>query len=385
MPTFTSVTLDRFLEPGEGKSPKRTMPTIDKKIQFSDTSFSFPPTPHTINQKRNETPFFKNFSQGDASVQQEVTEKLEIQNRNMNGKDVLLTAPVLSPNADVVKTYEKFAGFHNGKLQNNNMHVNVDFSESELQSEDFYDPRESMSVSNETDDNTGNYCNFKVSTPMAVFYDAPDDLSECGSQSCSSLRDVESELRERRLSWLMEMESRNQAEETVEILKRQWERLAQKLADEGLTLPSASTIFAEDEKSEGFDPAEQLCEQIRLARAVSVSVGRAEAKAEADLELESKIESKNFEIQRLLQRLNYYETVNGEMSLRNQEATEMARRLKQRRKRKQRWIWGTVGASVVLGSMALAAWSYLPSSSESAPIDSLHAPDAESAPDGLTN
>lgn len=169
MPTFTSVTLDRFLEPGEAKSsPKRTMPTIENNNQFADSSsFSFPPSPQIINQKRN-------FSQGEGRVENA---------RNVNGKDVFVGGAVTSPNADVVKTYDKFNGYSNGKLLNVSVYNgNGDLvpagSDADITSDDFFDPRDTLSVvsSADTEDCTGSFCNFKMSTPMAEFYDAPDGM-----------------------------------------------------------------------------------------------------------------------------------------------------------------------------------------------------------------
>ncbi|KAF9615542.1 hypothetical protein IFM89_024390 [Coptis chinensis] len=79
-----------------------------------------------------------------------------------------------------------------------------------------------------------------------------------------------------------------QAEEARDIVQTQWERLAQRLSLEGLTLRTPSTNATEDEKSED-DPVEELCQQIILVRAVSTSVGRETAKAEAEIELDSEI------------------------------------------------------------------------------------------------
>jgi len=39
--------------------------------------------------------------------------------------------------------------------------------------------------------------------------------------------------------------------------------------------------------------------------------------------------------------------------------SEVARRDGQKRKRRQRWIWGSIAATITLGSGVLA-WSYLP-------------------------
>ncbi|KAF9611612.1 hypothetical protein IFM89_033620 [Coptis chinensis] len=56
-----------------------------------------------------------------------------------------------------------------------------------------------------------------------------------------------------------------QAEEARDIVQTQWERLAQRLSLEGLTLRTPSTNATEDEKSED-DPVEELCQQIILMR-----------------------------------------------------------------------------------------------------------------------
>lgn len=55
---------------------------------------------------------------------------------------------------------------------------------------------------------------------------------------------------------------------------------------------------------------------------------------------------------------------------------EMARRERQRKTRRQRWIWGSITTAIVLGTTAIA-WSYLPSSkgSTSADHDQVSEPD----------
>ncbi|KAL6975899.1 hypothetical protein U1Q18_024694 [Sarracenia purpurea var. burkii] len=177
-------------------------------------------------------------------------------------------------------------------------------------------------------------------------------------------RDVEAELSEIRLSLFMEIEKRKQAEEALDDMRTRWSRIRQQLSQVGLTLPADPTASADDEQL-GVDPAEELCCQVYLARFVSNCIGRGTAKAEVEIEMEAQIESKNFEISRLWDRLHYYETVNRrgvhvnrEMSQRNQEAVEMSRRLRQIRKRRQRWVWGSIAAAITLGTGALA-WSYL--------------------------
>lgn len=117
----------------------------------------------------------------------------------------------------------------------------------------------------------------------------------------------------------MEIEKRKQAEEALNKLQCQWQRLREQLLLVGLTLPSDPTVATEGKQLDS-DPAEELCQQVNLARFVSESIGKGIARAEVEAEMEAQLEVKNFEIARLLDRLHYYEAVNHEMSQRNQEA-----------------------------------------------------------------
>lgn len=143
--------------------------------------------------------------------------------------------------------------------------------------------------------------------------------SELSSESGPPLPlpDIESELREIRLSLLMEIEKRKQAEETLNNLRNQWQRIREQLSLVGLNLPADPTTLGEGEQP--ADPAAEICQQVFLARFVSNSIGRAAAKAEVEMEMEAQIKLKNFEIARLWDRLHYFEAVNQEMSQRNQE------------------------------------------------------------------
>ena len=141
--------------------------------------------------------------------------------------------------------------------------------------------------------------------------------SEGGTQN--STYDVEAELREIRLSLLMEIEKRKQAEESLNIMRSQWERIRQGLYLAGIVLPADLIAVAEGEQLNS-DPMEDLCQQVYVARFISNSIGRGTARAEVEMEMEAQLESKNFEIARLLERLHCYETMNREMSQRNQEA-----------------------------------------------------------------
>ncbi|KAL2924934.1 Glycine--tRNA ligase beta subunit [Bienertia sinuspersici] len=194
----------------------------------------------------------------------------------------------------------------------------------------------------------------KMYTPMGEFFDAWEELSsDSGLQAPRSLSDVETELRDMRLSLLMEIEKRKQAEEALQSMQRQWQILREKLGAVGLTLPSDLTALVEDSQADAAS-TEDICRQVQLARFVSESIGRGLAKAEAEAEMETQLEMKNFEIARLCDRLHYYETVNREMSQRNQKAIENARLERQKRKRRQFWVLGSVGAAgITVGTAAL--------------------------------
>uniref|UniRef100_M4F7V6 Uncharacterized protein n=1 Tax=Brassica campestris TaxID=3711 RepID=M4F7V6_BRACM len=160
-----------------------------------------------------------------------------------------------------------------------------------------------------------------LSSSGGEFYDARDELST-DSGTPSSVNNMEAELR---LSLLMESEKRRQAEETLEEMQVHWRRLRQQLA------------------------------HVEFTRFVSDSLDIELAKAEVEMEMTSELEAKKFEITQLSNRLHYSETVNQEMSQRNQEAIEDARReKKKKRKRRQRWICGSIAVSITLGGAVLA-------------------------------
>ncbi|VVB05286.1 unnamed protein product [Arabis nemorensis] len=233
-------------------------------------------------------------------------------------------------------------------------------ADKESESEDFYDPGESASFTSNTEaeGDAGEEGSNRLATPVGEFYDAWDELStDSGMQS--SVNNIEAELREIRLSLLMEIEKRKQTEEALEQMQIHWQRLREQLAQVGLFVPIDPTA-----STYNLNLSEELRCQLEVARFVSDSLARGMAKAEAEMEMESMLETKNFEITRLSDRLHYYEAVNREMSQRNQEAIEVARRERQKRKKRQRWIWGSIATTITLGSAALA-WSYIPASKPS--------------------
>ncbi|XP_077221189.1 uncharacterized protein LOC143854934 isoform X1 [Tasmannia lanceolata] len=419
MSTFTAIALDRLLEPGAKNSSVKPPPSklerrnqsTDKKIYRSyvspalyttptvtplpDSPTSLSPSPYIVNHKRRGPRLLKSYSQNDVTELQQPNQEENVEENGAERENGANLGGDVSCIGTVSTSHDKVSvnGFHDRKAEETNSHSRlagaddsvkslVVNSEKESECEDFFYPQDSVSVASntETEDNNGVECSWKNNMPLGEYFDACEELSAEGTPR-SSLRDVEAELREIRVNFLMEIERRKQVEEALDKLQNQWQRIGQQLSVVGLTLPPAPTTTEEKDEELDADPAEELHRQVVLARVVARSIGRGCAKAEVELEMESRIESKNFEITRLLDRLHYYEAVNHEMSQRNQEAIEMARRHTQhRRKRRQRWVWSSIGLAITLGSAAIA-WSYLPSRRGS----SVTSPSNAAVGDGATN
>ena len=426
MPTFTAIAFDRLIEPGASRaaqknsstsssnkfersseSTARKKPSLRPQLKPSlyatpevtplpdsplqDSPSSFPPSPYIINHKRRGPRLLKSFSEANVQGKQEVHDE-----GNINGKssDNVVSSSagdlqVTFGNSEPVKE-EQDNGVQDVKLSINiggyvgHVHrengstsdpngIRVEKqvslnSERDVEREDFFDPQDSLSLASYTDgeDNIDTGRTGKYSSSGGEFFDAWEDLSS-NSGTQGSLRDVDAELREIRLTLLMEIEKRKQNEESLKIMQSQWERIRKGFSRVGIVLPADLTSIAEGGQLNS-DPVDDLCQQVYIARFISNTIGRGTAKAEAEAEMEAQLDSKNFEISRLLERLHYYETMNREMSQRNQETVEMARRERQRRIRRQRWIWGSITTAIVLGTSAIA-WSYLPSSKGSASAD----------------
>ncbi|XP_074295195.1 uncharacterized protein LOC141623052 isoform X2 [Silene latifolia] len=364
-PQFSHVTVRPPLTPALYTTPEPT------PLPLSPTS-SFPPSsPFLINHKRRGPRLSKSFSEhrvADA-VSSEVGHTRSLSEENISLERI----------EDVInEAVEKSSSGENGVENGGTEKVEEDEAKggigSGLESDDFFDPQESMSFSSSIDTEDcggvgGAERSAKANTPMGEFYDAWEELSsDSGQQSAQrSLSDVETELREMRLTLLMEIEKRKQVEEAVHSMQSQWQMLREKLGTVGVLLPADLAVSGEGSQSD-VSLTEDICRQIHLARFVSESIGRGIARAEVEAEMEAQLEVKNFEIARLFDRLHYYETMNREMSQRNQEAVEVARHDRQKRRRRQKWVWGSIASAITLGSAALI-WSYLPGgNTSSAPI-----------------
>ncbi|KAI3893463.1 hypothetical protein MKW92_012231 [Papaver armeniacum] len=370
-----------------GVSPSPLLYATPETTPIPDSSSSFPPSPYIVNHKRR-GPRLRSVSQDHISAsfhQNGDADKIDVNDVTVVPEFSFVSSAPVCEEEVVVAGSDGCSGDKIGshslgddsveKNENLVMNSGSNGCERDYEFDHLFDsqqPQQSMSSigisKNITDvvvpeDNCGAEQEESLA-PVGEFYDAYEELSSEGGAS-SSLRDFEAELREIRLNLLMEIEKRKQAEEAFNKMQTHWQQLQRRLAVIGLKLP-ADPLVAEKDTDSTLDIAADLCQQIHNARIVSNSIGRATAKAEAEMEIKSLIESKNFEIARLSDRLHYYEVVNAEMSQRNQEAIEMERRLRQRRKSRQRWgIWSLVGAAVVVGTVALL-WSSDSRSSSSA-------------------
>lgn len=132
---------------------------------------------------------------------------------------------------------------------------------------------------------------------------------------------MESELQTTKLQLLQEIEKRKAAEDDLNMMCSQWQRISNVLSEAGLTLPLPSAVIGGMQ----IEPAaiENLLQEVIVARFVAEAIGKGQSRAEAELATEAILESKNQEISRLRDRLLYYETANREMSERNQEIIGM--------------------------------------------------------------
>jgi len=86
----------------------------------------------------------------------------------------------------------------------------------------------------------------------------------------------------------------------------------------------------------GLDCIDEIGRQLVVARFVAETIGRVSAKSEMELKMKAMVEDKNREIGRLRDKIQFYEVVNHEMSRRNQEVIEIARRRRHTRKKRQK-------------------------------------------------
>ncbi|KAL7124963.1 hypothetical protein ABFS83_14G084000 [Erythranthe nasuta] len=227
--------------------------------------------------------------------------------------------------------------------------------------EGFLDPKIEAAAAEADELNITQFdCRSFVSAP-GDFFDAIDEFSSDGSISNTPLHDsIESELRASRLRLLDEIERRKAAEETLDSIRSQWERIRSIMSDAGLTFP-ALPIGSDASQIENNNTLDQISQEIIVTKFVADAIGRGQARAEAEEAASAIIELKEQQIMRLKDRLQYYETVNHEMSQR--KLVDVARKQQERKRSRRRWLWGIMGLSIAIGA-SVVAYSYIPRNSE---------------------
>ncbi|KAG8363999.1 hypothetical protein BUALT_Bualt19G0080700 [Buddleja alternifolia] len=251
--------------------------------------------------------------------------------------------------------------------------VNRDLDGNDDVGEDAEGFLDSMSVGSEVEasDFVANHIESRsFVSAQGEFFDANDDFSSDGSISYAPSYNsrIESELKASRVSLLEEIERGKSAEEALVLMRSQWERIRKHMSEAGLTFPPPPA--ASDSMQLENNLVDHLSQEIVVTRFVAEAVGRGQARAEAEEAANAIIESKDQEILRLRDRLQYYETVNHEMSQR--KLVEVARRQQERKQSRRRWLWSFMGLSVAIGA-SFVAYTYIPQTSECSSADSTDA------------
>ncbi|VFQ60653.1 unnamed protein product [Cuscuta campestris] len=227
--------------------------------------------------------------------------------------------------------------------------------------EEFLDPACDVSSVGSASEFRGLDCHSMLSA-QGDFFDANEEFSSEGSASNASLygATILSELHTLRLKLIEEAEKRKAAEDALALMQNHWLRIRNTLYQEGLTLPSPSDVIFGLEF--GNFSINQAVQELAVARYVAEAIGKGEARAESEDALAAMLETKNQEISRLRDRLQYYKAVNHEMSQRNQEIVDAGRKRRQRKRTQQKWVWSGIGFSAIIAA-SVAAYMYLPQAS----------------------
>ncbi|GER51883.1 protein kinase superfamily protein [Striga asiatica] len=355
MPTFTSIALDNLFEPRVRDTQKKPfhwerdeadpVKAAPRHLYISPGLYVTPdqaPIPdHSLPYPPSPSPYVVNLKRRRAGNVGRV-EVLEFPSGN---------------EVDVLSSEEVGDNFVD--------EVVAGYDEPGEEEEGFQDLRsEAMSVGSEVEVNdfgTNQIESRSFVSAQGEFFDAIEDFSTDSSVSnvhtCCSR--TESELHATRLSLLEEIEKRKNAEENLVSMHTQWERIRNLMSEAGLTFPAPPVANGSIPQDNNL--MDQISQEVVVSRFVAEAIGRGQARAEAEEAALSVIEMKDQEISRLRDRLQYYETVNHEMSQR--KLVEVARKQQERKKRRRRWLWGFMGLSITIGA-SFVAYSYFPQSAE---------------------
>ncbi|KAF3783180.1 hypothetical protein EJ110_NYTH32747 [Nymphaea thermarum] len=388
-PPFGNKAAHAFGSPALYRTPERT--------PIPDCSSSFPPSPYVINHKRRGASLSRDSSLIDvaASCSKEKKkveagkEKSTVGSENNNGISIIEANGHQNDTATKEASEAVSVGYLDKETSTKDFAdecwkdnstckelIDDEASAEDLpfcadkhgESEDFFYPQDSVSVSSSFEVEDQNSLERPCRNPSQAgeYYDAYEELSSDGASTPipnTYSQAIQKELRAVRLDLLMEVEKRKQAEQTFDNMKNQWQRVHQELSATGILLPAIPAVAVPGNGAAEFDLAEELKQEVTVIRLVADAIGRGCARAEVEAEIGPKIESKDFEISRLRDRIQYYETVIHEMSRRNQEAVDMARRQRFRRMRRRKWIWCSVGLVATIGAAAAIAWTLAPRAS----------------------
>lgn len=196
--------------------------------------------------------------------------------------------------------------------------------------------------------------NYYSQSNQSEFYDALEDISpeDVASQgSASNNTRLQTELDALKENLLVETRRRKRVEETLNHMQNQWQKMAKKFSSAGMSFPSM--IINSVPQDMGLDCIDEIDRQLVVARYVAEAIGRVSAKAEMEQKMEAMVEAKNHEIGRLRDKIQFYEVVNHEMSRRNQEVIETARRRRHTRKKRQRYLWTSFAVAATIGTLAI--------------------------------
>ncbi|GLJ32440.1 hypothetical protein SUGI_0652740 [Cryptomeria japonica] len=368
MPTFSVIALDRILEPTtsnnngsrnnsgsasgktkvqdengnkSSKKPKNVIsPSLyatPQRTPIPDYPTSFNPSPYVVDHKRRVPFVVKDVKGFEPRTKENRTEGKGDSMANEVPEDSVLGVGGLRHNFGLKEEKES------------------DCDDEFLEVDEW----KSVASSSDAESRSRRSYNFSTQTGQSEYFDAMEDIytEDAASQTSESYNTMlQSELDRLKQNLSIEMERCKVAEETLTHMKNQWQEMAKKFSVAGLSFPSIRIGSPSQPLEES--PVDVICTQIIVARLVSGAIGRGSARAELEEEMEAIIEGKNREIARLRDKLQYYEVLNHEMSQRNQEAIEIARRRRRTQKKRQRWIWGSIAVAVTIGTTALLQ-SYL--------------------------
>lgn len=226
-------------------------------------------------------------------------------------------------------------------------------------SDDFLETEEWKSIASSSDmeDISATHqksLNYNSQSNQSEFFDALEDISleDVASQGSEPKNTrLQTELDALKENLLVETRKRKQIEETLNHMQNQWQKMAKSFSSAGISFPS--TIINSVPQDMGLDCIDEIGIQLVVARYVAEAIGRVSAKAEMEQNMEAMVEAKNHEIGRLRDKIQFYEVVNNEMSRRNQEVIEIARRRRHTRKKRQRYLWTSFAVAATIGTLAI--------------------------------